>query len=211
MSACRANFRRLGAYHQVTAVAAFPDLYFALFEDCGGFHVLQQSAVAFFVVLFDGSNHAELGGQFREAFLFGSFGEAFIHVGPFVVFAGSSSGQVGSGVTDAVQFLEPHFRMFFFVICGLQEECRNLLIAFLLGYGCEIGVFVSGTGFAFKCGVEVFLRLGACVFVCRSFFDQFQLVAGGFAKRANRGFAVLHFEYFSAYLAFVLFHCLRLG
>ena len=159
------------------------------------------------MVLFDGSNHAELGSQFREAFLLSSLGKAFVHVSPFVVFAGSSSGQVCSRVTDAVQFLEPHFGVFFFVFSGLQEKCSNLFVAFLLCNGCEIGVFVSGAGFSVKCGVEVFLRLGACVFVCRSFFDQFQLVAGGFAKRANRGFAVLHFKHFSAYFTFVLFHC----
>ena len=55
-----ANVGGFGTYDDVSAVAAFPDLDFALFEHLGGFHVLEEGAVAFFVRLFDGSNHAKL-------------------------------------------------------------------------------------------------------------------------------------------------------
>ena len=75
-----AKLGSIGANHQVTAVAAFPDLDFALGEDLGGLHVLQQCAIALFVVLFNGSHHPELCSQLGEAFLFSGtfFGIAFL-------------------------------------------------------------------------------------------------------------------------------------
>ena len=50
------------------------------------------------------------------------------------------------------------------VLGGLQEQRRDLLVAFLPGHGSEVGVLVSGTGFAVEGGVEILLGLGACVF-----------------------------------------------
>ena len=87
MGAHGACGRGLGAHDNVSAVAAFPYLDFALFEDCCGFHVLQEGAVAFFVALLDGGDHTELVGEGLEAFGFGGLREVLVHVGPFVVFA----------------------------------------------------------------------------------------------------------------------------
>ena len=71
MCADRAYRRSLGAHYDVAAVAAFPHLDFALLEHGGGFHVLEECAVAFFVALFDSGDHAELVGKGLEAFGFG--------------------------------------------------------------------------------------------------------------------------------------------
>lgn len=71
-----ANFGGSRTYHNMTAVAAFPDLDLALFKDLGRFHIVQQRTVAFFMALLNGRYQAELGRQFREAFLLGSFGKA---------------------------------------------------------------------------------------------------------------------------------------
>ena len=68
-----ADFRRGGAHDDVAAIAAFPHLHFALGEDLGGFHIAQQRAIAFLMVLFDGGDQAEFGRQFREALFFGGF------------------------------------------------------------------------------------------------------------------------------------------
>ena len=59
MGAHRACGRGLGTHDNVATVAAFPHLDFALFEHGGGFHVLEEDAVAFFVALFDSGDHAE--------------------------------------------------------------------------------------------------------------------------------------------------------
>ena len=79
MGADGADFGGLGAYDNVPAVAAFPNLDFALFEHLCGFHVLEEGTVAFFVHLFDGGDFAELGGESGEAFFFGGLGETFVH------------------------------------------------------------------------------------------------------------------------------------
>ena len=60
MGADGADFRGLRAYDDVSAVAAFPDLDFALLEHLCRFDVLEKLAVAFFVRFFDGGDHAEL-------------------------------------------------------------------------------------------------------------------------------------------------------
>ena len=72
MSANRANFGSLGAHNDVTAVAAFPNLYFALSEYLSSFYVLQQGSVALFMMAFDFAHSTEFSSQFREAFSLGS-------------------------------------------------------------------------------------------------------------------------------------------
>ena len=81
-----ADLRSGGAHNDMTAVAALPYLYFALFKDLGGLHIAQQGTVAFLMALFDGSYQTELGSQFREALCFGGSGKAVVHIGPLVVF-----------------------------------------------------------------------------------------------------------------------------
>ncbi len=159
----------LGADDDVTAVAAFPHLDFALFEDGCSFHVLEEGAVAFLVALLDGGDGAELLGEGGKAFGFGSLRKVFVHVGPFVVFAIGGSLQVGGGVTDAVKFLEPQLGVFLFVVGGLQEQFGDLFVAFLLGAASKVGVLVAGLGFACKGGLEVLFGLGSGVLVCHKF------------------------------------------
>ena len=161
-----AKLGSLGAYHEMAAVAALPHLDLALGEDLGGFHILQQSAVALLVMLFNGGDQAELGSQLGETLLLGGLGETGVHVGPLIVFAGSGGSQILGGITDAFQLLEPHLSVLFFIVRSLQEQGRDLLIAFLLGLGCKIGVLVAGFGFAGEGGPKIFFGLGACIFVC---------------------------------------------
>ena len=72
MVADRADIRRLGSHNDMTAVAAFPDFDFTLLKDLLGFDVLQQGTVTLFMMLLNGSDAAEFGGQFRETFFFGN-------------------------------------------------------------------------------------------------------------------------------------------
>ena len=44
-----ANLGGFGANNEVSAVTAFPNLYFALFENLSGFYVLQKRAISFLV------------------------------------------------------------------------------------------------------------------------------------------------------------------
>ena len=96
----------LCADSDVAAVAAFPDLDFALFEHLRCLQIVQQCAVALFVVLFDLRDEAEALCQLREALFLGSLGKVLIHIRPFVVFACGGSGQIGLRVADAGQLLE---------------------------------------------------------------------------------------------------------
>ena len=102
----------LSTDHDMTAVAAFPNLDLALGKDLSGFNVLKQSAVTLLVVLLDGGDKTELGSQLGEAFLLGGLSEAGVHVGPLVVFAFSGVQQVFGGIADALELLAPHLGVF---------------------------------------------------------------------------------------------------
>ena len=105
------------------------------------------------MMLFNRSDHAELGCQFLEAFRFRRFGKSFVHICPFVVLAGSRCSQVLRGAANPFQFLEPHLGMLFFIIRRLQEQCGNLFKAFLLCFRRKIRVFVPRLGFPCKSGL----------------------------------------------------------
>ena len=169
MGAHRACGRSLGADDDVAAVAAFPHLDFALLEHGGRFHVLEEGTVAFFMALFDGGDHAELLGEGGKAFSLGGLREVFVHVGPFVVLAVGGSLQVGSGVADTVEFLEPQLGVFLLVVGSLEEQVCNLFKTILLGATGEVGVLVAGLRFACEGGLEVLFGLGSGVLVCHSF------------------------------------------
>ena len=49
MCASGAYFGSIGANNDVTAVAAFPNLYFALLEDFCSFYIMKKCAIAFFM------------------------------------------------------------------------------------------------------------------------------------------------------------------
>ena len=159
MGAYRAYLRRLGANHDVAAVAAFPHLDLALLEHFLHLHVFKQRPIALFMVLFNGSHGAELGGQGREPLFFRGNGEALVHIGPFIVFAVSCRRKILRCIADAVQFLKPHLGVLFFVIGCFQEQGGNLFETVLLGSGGEIGIFVTSLGFAGKGGFQVLFGL----------------------------------------------------
>ena len=76
MIASGTDLGRLYADGDVAAVAAFPDLDFALFEHLRCLQIVQQCAVALFVVLFDLRDEAEALCQLREALFLGSLGSS---------------------------------------------------------------------------------------------------------------------------------------
>ena len=156
MVAGGANLRGLLAHDDVTAVAALPHLDLALGEDLRHLHIVQQGTVALLVVLFNGGDQAETLGQRMETFLIGCFGKAVVHIRPLVVLTLSGGEKVFCGVANAVQFFEPQLGVFLLIISGFEEQCRDLLKAFLLGLGCKIGVLVACLGLTGKGSHQVF-------------------------------------------------------
>ena len=67
MCANGAHFRSRLADHQVTAFAALPHHFFALFEDLLHLNVVEKLQEAFFMRLFDGADGAELCCEFGKA------------------------------------------------------------------------------------------------------------------------------------------------
>lgn len=156
MVAGGANLRGLLAHDDVTAVAALPHLDLALGEDLRHLHIVQQGTVALLVVLFNGGDQAETLGQRMETFLIGCFGKAVVHIRPLVVLTLSGGEKVFCGVANAVQFFEPQLGVFLLIISGFEEQCRDLLKAFLLGLGCKIGVLIACLGLTGKGSHQVF-------------------------------------------------------
>ena len=192
------------------AVAALPHLYLALFKYRGGLHVLQQCAVSFFVVSFHLRDQTEFFRQLREALFLGGLGKSVVHIGPLVVFAGRGGSQVLLGIADPLQLLEPHLRVLFFVFRGLQEQSRDLLIAFLFGDGGKISVFISGLRFPRKRRFQILFGLGAGIFML-GLFHLFKGRRGLLAERADIiRRELLSFINITAYFAFPLCHGLFL-
>ena len=159
-----ADLRGLIPYHDVAAVAALPYLDLALCKDLRHLHIVQQGTVALLVVLFNGSDQTETLRQLMKAFLIGCFGKAVVHIRPLVVLALSGGEKVFGGVANAVQLFEPQLGVFLLIISGFEEQCRDLLVAFLLGLGCKIGVLVARLGLTGKGSHQVFFGLSSCVF-----------------------------------------------
>ena len=126
-----ADFRCLLAHDDVTAVAALPHLDLALGKDLRHLYIAQQGTVALLMMLFNGGDQTETLGQLMETFLVGGFGKAVVHIRPLVVLALSGGEKVFGGVTNAVQLFEPELRVLLFVLGGLEEQRRDLLVAFL--------------------------------------------------------------------------------
>ncbi len=131
MGAGGTDLRRLLADDNMSAVAAFPDLDLALFENLLHLDIFQQGAIAFLVVLFDLRDQTELCSQLRKAFFLGGFGKALIHVCPFVVLAVGGCRQILGGGADAVQLLEPELGVLLFVVGGFLKDGCDLLKAIL--------------------------------------------------------------------------------
>ena len=116
------------------------------------------------MVLFDGGDQTEALCQLMEALLIRGLGKAVVHIRPLVILALSGGEKIFGGVADAVQLLEPQLRVFLLVVSGFEEQRRDLLVAFLLGLGCKIGVLIACLGLTGKGSHQVFLGLGPCVF-----------------------------------------------
>ena len=175
MVAGGADLRRFLTDHNVTAVAALPYLDFTLGKDLRHLHIVQQGTVALLMVLFNGGDQTEALRQLMKAFFIGGFGKAVVHIRPLVILALSGGEKIFGGVADAVQFFEPQLGVFFLVVSGFKEQRRDLLVAFLLGLGCKIGVLVACLGLTGKGSHQIFFGLSTCVF--RFFHGQcsFQL------------------------------------
>ena len=115
-------------------------------------------------MLFNGGYQAETLGQLMETLLVGGFGKAVVHIRPLVVLALSGGEKIFGGVADAVQFFEPQLGVLLFVFGGFEEQRRDLLVAFLLGLRCKIGVLVACLGLTGKGSHQVFFGLSTCVF-----------------------------------------------
>ena len=176
MRAHRANLRRLLAHHEVTAVAALPHGLLALFKDLLHLHIGKQRAVALLVALLDLADLAELLRQGGKALLLRFLREGGVHVGPFVVLALGGGSKVLRGIAQRAQRLEPHLRVLLLILCGLQEDRRNLLVALLLGDGGKIGVLIARFGLAGERGHQVLFRLAALQLhgVCPPFLARAQ-------------------------------------
>ena len=149
----------------MSAVAALPDFDLALFKYLSGLNVFQKCAVTLFMFFFDRGNKAEFRGKFFEAFLFGSLRKTVIHIRPLIVFAFRCGGEVLSGVSDAVKFLEPHLCVLFFVVGCLQEKRRDLLVALFLCFGRKIGILVPCLRLSGKSRFKIFFRFCSRIFV----------------------------------------------
>src|SRR5574344_604473 len=131
MSAYRANLWCFLTNYDVSAVATFPYFHFTLSKHLLHFYVVKQCAITLFVAFLDSSHQAEFHCQVSEAFLFCGFSKSLIHISPLVVFSFCSSSQVLSGVSNAVEFFEPHFSMLFLVVGSFLKEFSNLFETFL--------------------------------------------------------------------------------
>ena len=151
----RADLRSLLADVDMSAVTAFPAVFSDLDPDFAFLNVGGKFVVAVFMALFDLGNGGELSSQLREAFGGGFFGKLLVHLRPFFMFACGSRLQVFERGADSVQRFEPEFRMFFFIVCGLLKDGRNLLETFLLRFACKVGVLVARLGFSRKCVPQI--------------------------------------------------------
>ena len=124
MVADGADFGSVLAHYNVAAVGTLPNAIAVATEDYLVFDVFEQLAVALFVVLLNGSHHIKLGSDGCETFFASYARKLGVHVGPLIVFAGSSIGQVvGGGRNFAiVQNLEPNLGVLFLVVCGFFKK-----------------------------------------------------------------------------------------
>src|SRR5574344_707780 len=143
MRTYRADIRCFGSYNDVSAVAALPDLDLALLEYRSCLDVGKKCSVSLFVMLLDSSDKSELGSKISKALSFRCLRKAFVHICPLIVLAVSCLTQIGLCVANSAELLEPHLGVLFLVVSGLEENSRDLLIAFLLGYRRKVCILVA--------------------------------------------------------------------
>ncbi len=139
-----ADFRRLYAYDNMTAIAAFPDLNVAFFENLGYDNVAEKSAVTFLVLFFDFRNQTEFDRKLGKTVLLGGFCEAFVHIRPFIIFAFGSRKQIFRRVSYTRKLLQPELGVFFFVIRRFQKQFCYLFKALFFSRRSEISILIAG-------------------------------------------------------------------
>ena len=113
----------------MAAVAALPDAVAVFGENKAALDVLEQLAIASFVLFLDGRDHLEQIGDLVKALFAGVFCETGIHLGPFLMLALCGDLKVFCGAVHAFKDLVPDFRVLFLIGSGLQEDLGDLLIA----------------------------------------------------------------------------------
>ena len=119
------------------------------------------------MLLFDLAHLFKQEGDLVEALFLRLFGEAGVHIRPFVVLARGGVDEVlfrGRNVA-AVQQLEPDLGVFLFVVGGLFEQRGDLHEAVLFGLARIVGVLVARLRFAGERRLQVGFRLGAFEFL----------------------------------------------
>ena len=92
--------------------------------------------------LLDSSNPTELLGKIVEAFLVSFLRHSVIHIRPLGILALGSMEQVLGGIAQLAQSFEPQFSVLLLVLCSMQEQRGNLLVARLLGNRGKVGVLI---------------------------------------------------------------------
>ena len=151
---------------------------------------MQQCAIALLVMLFNRGYEAETVSELREALFLCGLREALIHIGPLVVLTLGGCLQVLSGISDAVQLLEPQLRMLLLVVRRLQEQRSDLFVAFLLRLRSEVGILIACLRFAGECLHQILLSLCACILILFHHVSPFVLYSyhhyTSFAKGRRR-------------------------
>lgn len=124
------------------------------------FDVLQQSTIAFFMMTLYRSHGAETKRYFGEAFFFGFTSHSVVHIGPFVIFAGSSFTKIGHSIGNvaALKQLKPKFGVLLFVLSRFFENGGYLFISVLTSLRSKICIFITRLRFTGKSLLQVALR-----------------------------------------------------
>ena len=140
MLAYGAKLGSLRTNYDMSAVAALPDLYAALFKYGLRLYVIEKCAVSLLVRLLDSRNAAHLLSKVVEALLVSLARHSVVHIRPLVVLALCCGDEVFCRRSKSAESLEPKLCVLLFVFCGLKEKLCYLLVARLLCNRCKIRV-----------------------------------------------------------------------
>src|SRR5699024_8000065 len=159
-----ADFRSLFAFVDISAVVAFPSKRSVSFESISCFECSKNLIITFLVSGLYLGNKLEFCSKLIESFCSCFFSHGFVHFCPLIVFAGSSVFYIFCYITDAVELFEPHFCVFFLLICCFFKDICNLNISGLFCLGSIKCVFVSCLRLTGKCSHQVLFCFGSFVF-----------------------------------------------
>ena len=139
MSANGAYAGSLLAHYEMTAVTALPHGLLALLEYLLHLNVGKKCTISLLVSALDSCYCSELECKNLEALFLCLFCKGVVHIGPLIVLALCCCSKVSCGVAKAAERLEPKLCVLLLVVSSLLEDSCDLLVAFLLCYGCEVG------------------------------------------------------------------------